>query len=372
MAPQLTTTYRRLQAARTSLLLGQPFFGVLALQLRLKEDPDAGTAWTDGHTIAFDPEFTEKCTQDELTAVFAHEVLHCACGHPWRRDARTHERWNHACDYAINAILRDAGFKLPTSALLDPQYDGKFAEWIYDRLPESQPNGKPNGSGGSPSNDPLGELRSAPSDADGPNETDWKQTAEQSLAQAKARGTVPGSLVRAIGELLQSIVDWRSVLRRYVQETARNDYSWTSPNRRYIASGLYLPELRVPACGRIAIAIDTSGSIDRVLLNQFASEMQSIADEMKPEAIDVIYCDSRVQRIDRFERDEPIEVHPAGGGGTAFGPVFDQLESDPPIVLVYLTDLDGSMPDHAPEFPVIWASTSGDRSVPFGDVVPLS
>src|SRR5690242_20345889 len=119
---------KRVQIARSTLLLDQPFFGVLALGLELTEDATCKTAWTNGQSLGFSPAFVDTLTDDELKGLIAHEVMHCACGHPWRRDARDHTRWNEAADYAINAVLRDAGFALPSGALLDASYDGKWAE----------------------------------------------------------------------------------------------------------------------------------------------------------------------------------------------------------------------------------------------------
>ena len=36
----------------------------------------------------------------------------------------------------------------------------------------------------------------------------------------------------------------------------------------------------------------------------------------------------------------------------------------------FLTDLYGTFPDSAPDYPVLWASTSG-RHAPFGSVIPM-
>jgi len=362
----ITDAMKRVQKARTALLLDQPFFGVLALQLTLKEDTTNKTAWTDGKSLGFNPEFVAKLSNDELKAVLAHEVMHCACGHPWRRDARTMSRWNQAADYAINSVLRDAGFKLPSDALLDPQYDGKASEWIYDRLPEDQKDDNGNGQGDGSS---LGDVRDAPSEADAPTESEWQQLTQQSAQSAKARGQLPESMARAIDEATKPRTDWRSLLRRFVQDVVKADYTWTRPNRRYAVNGLYLPSLHSHACGRIAIAVDTSGSIDKVLLKQFAAELRSIFDEVQPASVDVLYCDSMIHRVDTFTRDDYMEIKPVGGGGTAFEPVFERLQDDPPSVLIYFTDLDGSFPQSAPDYPVIWAATS--RSVaPFGETVP--
>ena len=45
------------------------------------------------------------------------------------------QRWNHACDLAINLLLLEQGFRLPESGLMDRSYAGLSAEQIYERLP---------------------------------------------------------------------------------------------------------------------------------------------------------------------------------------------------------------------------------------------
>ncbi len=381
-SPQL----QRVQRARTTLLLDQPFFGVLALRLTLQDDPTCDTAWTDGTTIAFSPKFVDTLSADELTAVLAHEVMHCAAGHPWRRDARDMKPWNVACDYAINHVLTSAGFRLPSCALQDPQYAGRWAEWIYDRLPQQQtgqdgsdPGGSGSGQGtgtpgtgqgGTPDPSQLGEVRDAPADTPGTSEIEWQEITKQATQLAKGQGKLPGGMQREIDQMTAQRVDWRSLLRRYVQEITRADYSWSRPNVRYLASGLFLPALHSIACGRIVVAVDTSGSIDQVLLAQFATELQAIVAEVEPSSVDVIYCDTHVHRVETFDRGDLVTLNAVGGGGTRFAPVFDKVaEGDDPAVLIYLTDLDGSFPQDTPDYPVIWASSDPNGTAPFGDVV---
>ena len=399
---------QKIQIARTALVLDQPFFGVLALRLTVVEDPGCGTAWTDGQSIGYDPAFVNRLSADEITALIAHEIMHVACGHPWRRSGRDNERFNLACDLAINPIVQDAGFRLPAGAIVDRSLAGKSAEWIYARLPDQakgdgtgvgaatggQGGGKgtaggawkvaPTAGQGSPEADPSPtadpgparggcDVRDAPpDDGSGSTEADWQQAVQQAAAAAHGRGKLPASLARLATAAAAPKVDWRSVLHRFVQQVARDDYSWRTPNPRYLAGGLYLPALRSDAIGPIAVAIDTSGSIDTVLLDQFAAELRSVVDDVLPTRVHVIYCDAKVQRIDTFERGDVLELHPAGGGGTDFRPALAAAETfdEVPACCIYLTDLAGRFPDAAPSIPVLWATTV-DRPVPFGEVVVL-
>ena len=105
--------------ARSTLLLDQPFFGVLSLRLELEEMPFIPTCAVDGKKFYFNPTFVESLKDSELIGVVAHEIMHCAVGHIFRKGDRDHERWNIADDHAINLILQKNGFTLPDGALID-------------------------------------------------------------------------------------------------------------------------------------------------------------------------------------------------------------------------------------------------------------
>lgn len=394
MRKQTTMAARELiQRARTILVLDQPFFGALALRLKLVEahaivNPDGSgkplLAATDGTHLFYNPDFVQAITSKQLVFVLAHEVMHCAMGHMWRRDAREPYRFNVACDHAVNLILKASGFELFPWVFQDPQYEGQSAEWIYARLPEDLQD--PNGGGGAKGqrgdgdgnnfggggSDVLDAPGAGEQAAEGTTEADWQQAVQQAATAAKQRGSLPSALERFVAEAVKPRVDWKSVLRRFVQQAAKADYTWTLPNRRYAARGLYLPALKTEAMGPIAIAVDTSGSIDDAVLSQFAAEMRAIAQELQPERVYVAYCDAAIGRVDTFERGEEIELHPVGGGGTSHRPVMDWLDDldEPPVCAVCLTDL---YTDHRPEppaMPVLWATTHV-AEVPYGEVLSL-
>jgi len=257
---------------------------------------------------------------------------------------------------------------------------------VYDRIPDGgDDDGDPgddqgggDGAGdqagaGDPSGPAAaGEVRDAPADAhdDGMTEAGWKEAVQQAATAAKRRGSLPGALERFAAAAAQPRVDWRSVLWRFVQDVARSDYSWSKPSRRYLPLGLYLPALQGHEMGEIVWGFDTSGSVDDVLVAQFAREIQAVAEDLQPARVHVVYCDSRVHAVDTFEQGDPIVLKPKGGGGTAFEPVFDRVAElgITPACLIYLTDMEGSFPDDAPDYPVLWATTSDDEA-PFGEKV---
>ncbi len=414
---------QKLTRARTQLLLNQPFFGTLCLRLKLMPG-SRPTLATDGVRIIYNPSFVDSLTPAELEGCLAHEVLHCALGHHARRGAREPRLWNHAADYAINPILVKNGLKLPAGVLLDSQYENLSAEEIYARLTKdgnsgggSQPNlgaGSGNGSpgngqpqpdqrspstaqnalpgGGSPNCaaqgpeiDPspggIGEVLDAADENGDPaspaemsrQQHEWSIAAEQAMRTAKTCGNAPADLERPLSESRQSHQDWRAILRAFVAATTVSDYRWTPPNRRHIGAGLYLPSVVRSGVGEIVVGVDTSGSIGKDELEQFAGEITAISDEAQPEAIHLVYCDAAVQSSQQFGPSEPIHLEPKGGGGTDFRPVFEWVQQSniAPVCLIYLTDLCCNSYPEVPEYPVLWV-TDSRRAAPFGETVRIS
>ncbi|CAM5998719.1 unnamed protein product [Sphagnum balticum] len=380
----MATAAQKLTAARTSLILESPFFGALALSLNPKVDESCATAWTDGRNIGYNPAFVESLTHAELTGLIAHEVMHCALGHIFRREGRDIEQWNIACDYALNGDLLQSGFSLPKGGLFpDASQKGKSAEWIFARLPKRE-HGQPgrpkkgdgNGTGaGSGKTPAAGEVRDAPTgqDSEGhpaPTEGEWKQRTAAALQAAKMAGQLSGGLARMVEDALDKRIDVRSLLLRFMVERVRSDYSWQRPNTRYIAQGLYLPALESISMGEVAIMVDTSGSVDSASLAYARRIVEDVISETCPAAVTVWYADAKVCHVARFEQGEPLVWEPKGGGGTDFRPALKAIEDEGTAVCVLsITDLYGSFPEGC-SLPVLWLATT-DKVAPFGETIRL-
>lgn len=363
---------KALVKARTKLLLNQFFFGRLATYLQLTEALEIPTLAVDGKRMFYNPNFVLTLDEDCLRTVVAHEVMHCALGHIHRRRWREPGRWNHATDYAVNLILEEAKFKPVKNWLLNKAYAGMPAEEIYNLLPPGTGDGDVGGEGGA-----MCDVRQAKSDektsAD-QQAREWEAAVVQAATEAKRMGTnagkLPGQLERLVDELTHPVVPWRDILSRFLTNQARDDFSWRRANRRYIPQGLYMPSLYSEEMGRVAVIVDTSGSISGPILNAFAAEIRSIAASVRPEKVTVIYADAEVNHVDEFGRGEEIVIKPHGGGGTDFRPAVDLLNQDPPMAAVYLTDLCGPTGDE-PDFPMLWCCTT-DLIGPWGETVKLN
>jgi len=423
-----TTAAQKLTRSRVQLILKQPFFGTLSLRLKLIPG-NLPTMATDGSRIVYNPGFVDELKPAELEGTLAHEVLHCALAHQCRRGQRDPELWNVAADFSINPILIGNGFVLPVGALVDPAFNNLSAEEIYARLmrkrseeggatkPQQQQTNAgagtatgPQGTDGTmpstpkpdPSHQPVSDQRGRTTgEAMGPaserpggfgevldatdecgqtaspaenrrQEHEWGIAAEQALRSAKAWGHEPAGIQRPLSDSRQSQQDWRAILRDFVAATTPADYRWTPPNRRYIASGLYLPSIERQGVGEIVIAVDTSGSIGKLELEQFAGEISAISEEAQPKAIHVVYCDAAVQSNQQFGPSEPVRLEPRGGGGTDFCPAFQWVTENniAPVCFIYLTDLCCHSYPEAPEYPVLWV-TESRRKAPFGETLRI-
>ncbi len=367
--------------ARAGLVLHSPFWGHLALKMELVEDRTIETACTNGITLRYNPEFIGSLPLEEVKGVVAHEAAHPMCGHHTRRGSRDSKQWNYACDLAINPLLEESGFVLPAGALRGSQFKDMYAEQIYNLLPPPDPDG---GGQGDNDNDPggCGGVEDAPG-KDGSKATpsemaqaeqDWKVAVAQAAAQAKGCGPLPGGVQRLVDELLNPKISWIDMLPKFIDEAARNDYNWSSPNRRYMQQGLYLPCLKSNELRSVVLMMDTSGSIGREQISQFGAELSGILEEFDTTCV-VIYADSEVAGVEEFTRNDlPLDLHPAGGGGTDFKPAFQYVEDHGinPSCAIYLTDGDcfGGWPDD-PGYPVLWVGTKKFEP-PFGDFVELN
>ena len=422
---------RRVGDCVTALLRDQPFFGSLALRLPIRADASRETLASDGRDIRYAPGWVAETDADRIKTAVARVVLACALKHHTRRGERDPERWQQASQLVTHGLLRDAGFVLPPDA---EAWDGLSVEQAYDRLPEPPsgapaPRGAPQSSAGGddsgsngpsddapeergnpgagdedpasptsgrtpPSHDPggTGEVmdaaarRDSEADESGPasagtaaEEQAWDEAMHQAMSIAKAQGKTPGAVEEELGRAHRSALDWRTLLRRYMTDAARRDYSWSIPNRRFIDGGLYLPSIRSEGIETIAVIVDTSGSLPADTLALFWAEVREIAAELQPETIALLQVDAAVQHTALYASgDLPERIAIKGRGGTDFRPGFAWLSKQGlrPSCCLYLTDMEcDRYPEAEPDYPVIWCNwgpPTGERNrQPWGERIDI-
>lgn len=362
----------RMRNARAGLLLSYPFFGVLALKLEMIETLAIPTAGVTTKHLLFNPLYIATLADGELKFLLAHEVFHLAWCHHARTGNRDPKKWNVAGDYLINEALIDEGLSMPKGGLISKKYSHKTwtTEMVYEDIPDSEVEqlfGQ--GDGATGHFDSAGPEGSA--DA-GEAEREWIQNVQDAVRAAQSAGKLPASVKRLIPELTTPKADWRVLLRRFITDQVKTRQTWMKPNRRFIASGTYLPGNLREGMGAVVIGVDTSGSITDQVLARFATEIRAIMEDCEPARVHVIYCDAAVGRVDTFEHGEELVMEPVGGGGTDFRPVFEEVERHgfEPVCAVYLTDLMGTFPDNAAPYPTLWAAYgAGGAVAPWGETV---
>ena len=402
----------KLTKARIKLIMRDPFYGSLAMKLKLVEDYSAPTLWTNGEQIGYNPDFIDSLTTDQTKFVIAHEVLHLVFGHQGRRKNRDRKVWNMAGDFVINGLLKKSGFKIKKNICLNKRFNDQVTEKVYATLikdmkednldgynsKEQQVLSKLSGEMSSQNvdtsvvndsndtdikSDPFecGEVRDAPKED---STKKWEIAAIQAAQLAKSQGSnLTAGIKRIIEEASRNKITWAEELKNFFEELTKNDYTWTRPNPRYSCHGFYLPALQYKELDEIVVAVDTSGSINEKDLANFAKEISSILETFPTIKIKIIYCSNRIREdVTELTKDDlPFKFEAYWGGGTSFKPVFELVKTfdEKPKCLLYFTDLwCNSYPDIEPDYPVLWIDSDRARKKrnhyhipPFGNIIKM-
>ena len=123
-------------------------------------------------------------------------------------------------------------------------------------------------------------------------------------------------------------------------------------SKRY---GTY-PGVKIKRYQRLAVVVDTSGSIQRDDLELMFGEIHGMW--RQGAGIDVVECDAAVQHTWQYRGRLPDKIH--GGGGTAFDPAFQWLRANRMTKYdgcIYLTDGYAPKPTVRPPCKLLWLVT---------------
>ena len=349
---------QNMDKARGRVMLHYPFFGYLMVSASFIATDQIDTAAADGLNVYYNPKFIEGLSIFVAVFVIVHELCHNAFDHAGRRKGRDPDLWNQACDYAINIMLKDYGFTLWDKCLCDAKYRDWSPERIYDDLLR---NPRPQ------SSSPLsGDMMPVPRTPEEQEAVTRKVRANVAQAVVMSRGSLPGSLEKAIGEVIDPGVPWEEVLRDKATRVVREEENWCRPNRRY--RDFHLPSLGRERIGEFIAIGDTSGSFTAEDYKKAAGAINAAADAVKPSLIRVIWGDTKVQREEVFEDGDPLVFHPKGGGGTDMRVLLKHVEQYEPAFVVLMTDGFTPWPSEEPPYPLIVLCTT-DVAVPIGEVI---
>lgn len=421
-----------MEKAIIELILKEPFYANMTMNMtrQLRTDiPTAGVNVTENVNLIINPYFWNSLSITEQMGVLKHECLHVLHNHIARFaeiDPETYNKKEHtlkdrikaiqnarelniAADLAINEYLpelpktwsmfdENGNIVLQPEKILDqngneidnpnankpvecnpcivndmkvkyPDMQNEMTmEYYYQFLrEEKQKNGEGDGEGNG-GGFAIMDDHSIWSDGDIDPEyikEKVRQVANKALEQTMDRnaGIISGEISNLIEKLNHKPKDWRSDLQRFV---ARNvelvvESSRKKRNRRY---GIIFPGQKIDPKLHLCIAIDTSGSVQDEELRQFLAEITAI--HKNNVKVTIVECDAEVQAVYEFNPKKQPKIK--GRGGTAFIPVFEEVEKKEFKSkygeidgLVYLTDgcnFEGNQLKK-PKFPVLWAILDG-------------
>lgn len=385
---------RKLQKAKISLMR-DPKFALLSGVMMVgstRVDDNIPTACTNGRDERYGRKFIQSLKEPELNFVVAHEAGHKMYRHltTWKRlhevDARLA---NNAMDYVINLMLkdldpssrtiampvyRDGPMKGKQMGLCDERFRGMNTKQVFDILKQEKDEGGGDGDGGEGMDlHDWAEANGLTPDEVKELERDIDQAIRQGLmAHEKVAGKGTGLSNRELEQLLEPKVDWREVLREFVKATcsAKDTSSWRRVNRRFLSTGMYMPSMVGEKVGHLVVGVDTSGSVGGKELAEFLSEVKGIAEEVKPEKVDLLYWDGEVAGHEEYSENDVANIvtstQPKGGGGTSPSCVSTYLNEQKikPECVIMLTDgYVGNDWGNEWPCPVLWVITGGNDVV---------
>jgi predicted metal-dependent peptidase len=331
---RLSTAYKGMLKTRTVLLHETMKLGYPRFVNQLIDTAAVGES-EDGRIVYYwNRAFFDSLTNDDdLKYVCAHEALHIILGHSLRRKERDPERWNVACDIAVNTLL-DYSFGLKASKNLSTRITAKSAklslnsriltqydvlsmtvEEIYDTLPEEIGFGMSlddHGFWDTLTEEKIEAVRRA---------------IEKHAKSAAGRGSTGEML--ALSKLLTKPFPWQRLLRGKLAtvKKPRESESWVRANRKIYA---HYPRILLPGqhegddnTSSIFCSIDTSGSMSQEAIEDLVSILGSLPRDQ---------YDVRTTWFD----DGLYEAHDLavvkGRGGTSFQKIEDVCNSELPII----------------------------------------
>lgn len=316
------------------------------------------------------PYFVERTPVEELAGVWVHEVSHLLRDHHGRSDRVARERgltgpgerlrMNIAADFEINDDVFGDGLVAPEGAVRPNSLglpEGQLME-DYLRLFSLGPLTRDLAwlDCGSGADGLEREWELGPDGAHGLSAQERDAVRFRVAQGINGRpGSAPRAWQRWAEEAFHPPQAWRELLGAAVRTAAAGsgageDYTYGRPSRRSTGlPGVVLPSLRRRP-PRVAVVIDTSGSVSDAELGSALLEVTAISRAVggRRDLVTVLPCDAAARVAHPLCRAEGIPL--VGGGGTDLRTGFARaLRARPrPDVIVVLTDGQTPWPDSRP------------------------
>ena len=366
----------KISQAKAKLLVEYPYFGTLATKLKIVINDDIEAFKSDGKKVEINSEYLNTIALNELEFIFANGAMHTSLAHEARKNERSGWLWQMATDMAISDMLVENGLEMPYGAQYRKRFCGMYAEEIYaelkaDILREDENLEYEADNTDDVQNDKKQEQTQEQIQEEILQEQLFAQEAIALLEKEFKSGEVPHSIERFFKLNIFGKIDWREELKVALDKYFRDDYTLLPPSKKLLSYGIYLPS-SVSQTFRLVIVVDSSGSVDEILLNEFLSEVNFLMTLVNNYQIELIVCDDKVHSHKTFYSGDRLEAVLKGGGATDFRPAFKFVETafDEVKLLLYFTDLEGFFPLTSPNYEVKWVCKK-EQEVPFGELLLL-
>lgn len=344
------------QKLRINFLFNHPFLSVLALSIETNFTKNLKSAFeTNGFHIDIDLDRLSQYSEEELTYLYAHTLLHIVLKHPHRQQRRDAYIWNQSCDIVINNIL--ASFKnigkMPNDELFDEDLKDKCVEEVYALLyKEEEDNNSGEGE------DEESEIKVTPNktgklqahlydeskldiqEVEDENKSSGERekldgTIIQALSIAKKSSTHYAGLRVEIDTLIKPEINLQDALKEFlIASLFEKRTTYSRPNRRFIHSGLYLPgNQKSDEYLDVYIALDSSSSVSLDEYKKFLGVVADVCEGFYEYSIKILPFDIQVKEeyIVEFNSFSSLKKEdffiPKSDGGTNFNNVLKYLKS---------------------------------------------
>lgn len=384
----------KLTKAIVSLLSIKPFYGYLLLKFKInktKDIPTMGVFINDKINLIYNEDFVESLELFDLVNVLEHECEHILRNHIPRakqiagEDSQFHKKFNIAADAAINngSLVKTVDkIEGVTVDRLNKEMKAKIeekdktkvfesleqyqsAEYYYNKINEFIDENFDESDLGNTIDDHSVWERS-----EGTKEMQQeviKKNVNDSVKECGGIGKLSGHLASLVNEMNKSQVNWKQQLRQFFVNSIKSKKIPTRKkrNRRY---GIIQPGVKRKPDVKLAVCVDTSGSVSDKELSMFWAEIDAINSLDIP--ITVIEADCTVNNVYPYEKKNKPEFK--GRGGTSYQPAIDKAMELGVDGIMYFGDFDTADTPKNPNIPFLWV---GVRNSPppsnFGKTIYL-
>lgn len=349
-----------------------PLLGPIMQKLEFEIDDNVKTAETNGKWVKFSSQFMATLSFEEKVALLAHEILHVAFDHIMRSQNRNPYYWNIATDAVINQIILDAKLPLPEGAINIAVAKGKSAEEMYDyvvqhkdQFPEDKQNESTQGTGDGENQIKTGDHQSWQDAVEQARQSEQESESQQGQAQrpslekssarekefTKANNELKKKMAEEIMEKLKQdkdegqsgksqgysktqlgkidetkpVENWQNILKRKLNEREQAFWSY----RRAGKSNDWQPRVEhryFDDKAIVEVMLDTSGSVDDVLLKGFLAEIKNL---IKNADLKVGCFDAEFYGFHEIKKQSEIDQFEiVGRGGTSFDTALSHFSKE--------------------------------------------